>query len=79
MKQHDGARHPGPMRVMRVDAEFAGILVAVAFIVLGLVSLPMAKWFFLGALVLGTDCVQSLGVKSSFARDYHSGTVCNCV
>jgi hypothetical protein len=53
MKQHDGARHPGPMRVMRVDAEFAGILVAIAFIVLGLVSLPMAKWFFLGALVLG--------------------------
>jgi len=54
MKDHDANRHPGPMRVMRVDAEFAGILVAVAFVVLGLVYLPIAKWFFLGALVLGT-------------------------
>ena len=32
MKQHDDARHPGPMRVMRVDAEFAGIIVAVGFL-----------------------------------------------
>jgi len=53
MKQHDSARHPGPMRVMRVDAEFAGIIVAVGFVVLGLVGLPIAKWFLLGALALG--------------------------
>jgi hypothetical protein len=31
MKHHEGERHPGPFRVMRVDAESAGILVAVAF------------------------------------------------
>jgi hypothetical protein len=45
MKDRDANRHPGPMRVMRVDAEFAGIIVAVGFVVLGLVGLPIAKWF----------------------------------
>jgi len=48
MKQYDSARHPGPLRAMR-----AGIIVAVAFVVLGLVGLPFAKWFLLGAVVLG--------------------------
>jgi len=38
---------------MPVDAESAGILVAVAFLVLGLVGLPIVKWFFLGTLVVG--------------------------
>ena len=53
MKQHDVSRHPGPWRVMRVDSEFAGLLVAVGFVVMGLVSMPIATWFLLGALVLG--------------------------
>ena len=53
MKQHDANRHPGPWRVMRVDSEFAGLLVAVGFVVMGLVSMPIATWFLLGALVLG--------------------------
>ena len=48
MKQYDSARHPGPLRAMR-----AGIIVAVAFVVLGLVGLSFAKWFLLGAVVLG--------------------------
>jgi hypothetical protein len=43
IKAHDANRHPGPMRVMRVDAEFAGVIVAVAFVVLGLVGLPHRK------------------------------------
>ncbi len=55
MKDHDAQRHPGPFRVMNVDSESAGILIAVAFLVLGLVGLPIAKWFFLGALVLGSS------------------------
>ena len=55
MKDHDAKRHPGPFRVMNVDSESAGILIAVAFLVLGLVGLPIAKWFFLGALVLGSS------------------------
>jgi len=41
------------MRVMQVDSEFAGLLVAVGFVVMGLVTIPVAKWFFLGTLVLG--------------------------
>jgi len=55
MQDHDAKRHPGPFRMMSVDAESAGILVVVAFLVLGLVGLPIAKWFFLGALVLGAS------------------------
>jgi hypothetical protein len=60
MKDHNAQRHPGPFRVMAVDAESAGILVAVAFLVLGLVGLPIAKWFFLGALVLGASIASLL-------------------
>ena len=45
--------HPGPFRTMRVDAEFAGILVAVAFFVMGFVSVPIAKGFLIGAFLVG--------------------------
>jgi len=38
---------------MRVDSEFAGLLVAVGFVVMGLVSMPIATWFLLGVLLLG--------------------------
>jgi len=38
---------------MRVDSEFAGLLVAVGFVVMGLVSMPIATWFVLGALLFG--------------------------
>jgi hypothetical protein len=62
MKDHDAKRHPGPFRVMSVDAESAGILVAVAFLVLGLVGLPIAKWFCLAALVLGAAVALLLRV-----------------
>jgi hypothetical protein len=53
MKTHDTDRHPGPWRLMRVDSEFAGIIVAVAFAVLGVVGLPIGRWFLLGAILLG--------------------------
>jgi len=53
MKHRDPKPHPGPFRTMQIDAEFGGILVAVGFVVLGLVGLPIAKWFLLGALALG--------------------------
>jgi len=53
MEDHDAKRHPGPWRVMRVDSEFAGLLVAVGFLVLGLVSMPIATAFVLGAVALG--------------------------
>jgi len=38
---------------MQVDSEFAGILVAVGFLVLGLVSMPVATGFVLGSIALG--------------------------
>jgi hypothetical protein len=38
---------------MRVDSEFAGLLVAVGFLVMGLVSMPIARWFVLAAVALG--------------------------
>jgi hypothetical protein len=53
MESHEVQRHPGPWRVMRVDSEFAGLLVAVGFLVMGLVSMPFATAFVLGAIALG--------------------------
>jgi hypothetical protein len=53
MKNRDTNRHPGPWRVMKVDSEFAGLLVAVGFVVMGAVGLDIGKWFVLGALGLG--------------------------
>ena len=53
MKQHQTEPHPGPFRIPRVDAEFAGILIAAGFVIMGVVAIPIAKWFVLGALVLG--------------------------
>lgn len=53
MEDHDAKRHPGPWRVMRVDSEFAGILLAVGFLVLGLVSMPVGTGFVLGSITLG--------------------------
>jgi hypothetical protein len=53
MKDHDANRHPGLWRVMQIDSEFVGLLLAFGFLLMGLVSMPIATWFFLGALVLG--------------------------
>jgi len=53
MEDHGSPKHPGPWRVMRVDSEFAGLLVAVGFLVLGLVSMPIATAFVLGTIALG--------------------------
>ena len=53
MQDHDTKRHPGPWRVMQLDSEFAGLLVAVGFLVMGLVSMPLATGFVLGAIALG--------------------------
>ena len=53
MKNHDAKRHPGPWRVMQLDSELAGLLVAVGFLVMGLVSTPLAPGFVLGAIALG--------------------------
>ncbi len=38
---------------MRVDSEFAGLLLAAGFLVMGAVGLDIGKFFVLGALALG--------------------------
>lgn len=53
METHDFKRHPGPWQIMRVDSEFAGLLVAVGFLVMGLVSMPLAAGFVLGGIMMG--------------------------
>jgi hypothetical protein len=53
VRNRDANRHPGIMRVMKVDSVFAGILVAVGFLVMGAVGLDIGRWFVLGALGLG--------------------------
>jgi hypothetical protein len=45
--------HPGPFRMMKVNPGLAGILIAVGIVVLGIVGLPIAKWFLLGAVLVG--------------------------
>ena len=52
--QDDGKRHPGPWRIMQVDAGVAGIVVASGVVVLALVGMPtLALVFLLGAVPLG--------------------------
>jgi hypothetical protein len=63
MKERDADRHPGPWRVMGVDSEFAGLLVAVGFLVMGFVSMPLAAGFVLGAIAMGI--VVALILRSS--------------
>ena len=53
MKGHDASRHPGPWRFMRGDSEVAGILLAIGFLVMGFVSMPLATGFVLGVIGLG--------------------------
>jgi hypothetical protein len=53
MKDRDASRHPGPFRIMQVDSEIAGLLVAVGFLVMGFLSMPIATGFVLGAIALG--------------------------
>jgi hypothetical protein len=38
---------------MRVDSEFAGLLVAAGFLLMGFVSFPIATWFVVETFVLG--------------------------
>ena len=53
MKDRSSPRHPGPWRIMPTDAELAGLIIAIGFVVMGLVALPIMKWFLIGALLLG--------------------------
>ena len=62
MKTSPGKHHPGPFRTMKVDAEVAGILVAIGFFVMGFVSVPIAKVFLIGAFGVGIAVAIVLGL-----------------
>jgi hypothetical protein len=53
MKDRSSSWHPGPWRIMPTDAELAGLIIAIGFVVMGLVALPIMKLFLIGALLLG--------------------------
>jgi hypothetical protein len=53
VKDHATPRHPGPFRFSGTGGEFGAIIVALGFVVMGLVGLPIAKFFLVGAILLG--------------------------
>ena len=54
---------------MQVDSEFVGLLVALGFLVMGLVSMPIATAFVLGAIALGVVVALLLRfVPKKFSR-----------
>jgi len=75
MKNRDGSKHPGPMSFMRVDAELAGFIVAAGFVVMGVVGLPIAKWFLLGAGLLGGGVALLLRLVRRFPPGPPSGSI----
>jgi len=76
MKGHDASRHPGPWRVMRVDSELAGLIIAVGFLVMGFVSMPIATLFVLGAVALGVFVALVLRfVPKKYGRMVAAGAI----
>jgi hypothetical protein len=53
VKDHSTPPHPGPFRIPNTSGEFAAIIVAIGFVALGVAGLPIAKFFLLGAALLG--------------------------
>lgn len=49
--------------MMKVNLGFAGILIAVGIVVLGIVGIPIAKWFLLGAILVGCAVAFILHLK----------------
>jgi len=47
-------KHPGITGRLLVDGGVAGAIAAVGFLTMGLIGLPLARPFFVGAAVLGT-------------------------
>ena len=45
--------HPGPFRMTDAAPGFAGIVLAIGFVVMGVVGIPIAKFFLFGAVALG--------------------------
>jgi len=54
MKSHDAPRHPGiTMHKITVGAGGAGTIVAIGFVVMGLIGVPIARWVFIFSLIAG--------------------------
>jgi len=53
MKDRETKPHHGPWRFIPVDSGGIGILIAVSFLVMGFVSMPVATWFVVGAVLVG--------------------------
>jgi hypothetical protein len=45
--------HPGPFRLVSIGIGAVAILIALGFVMLGLVGVPIPKFFLLGAILLG--------------------------
>jgi len=72
MKAEEGvSRHPGiTIHKMPVAGSVGGFIFAVGIVVLAVVGLPFAKWFLLGAMILGIGVVAIL----RFVRRLHPQT-----
>jgi hypothetical protein len=60
---------------MPVDPEFAGLLVAVGFLILGLISMPLATAFVLGAITMGVVVALLLRFTSPKFSRLTTGTL----
>ncbi len=60
---------------MQLDSEFAGLIVAIGFLVMGLVSMPFATAFVLGAIALGVVIALLLRFAPRKFRRVIAGTV----
>ncbi len=64
-------RHPGiTIHKMPVAGTVGGFIFAVGIVVLAVIGLPFAKWFLLGAVILGVGVVGIL----RFLRKLHPQT-----
>ena len=63
---------------MQLDSEFAGLLVVVGFLVMGLVSMPLATGFVLGAIALGVAVALLLRFTPRKLSRVVVGTVIMC-
>jgi hypothetical protein len=60
MKAQDVGRHPGITMHKIPVAGIGGLIFAIGIIALALIGLPFAKWFLLGAAILGVGVVGIL-------------------
>jgi hypothetical protein len=67
MNSQEGGKHPGITMHRIPVAGIGGFIFAVGIVVLAVVGLPFAKWFLLGAIILGAGVV---GILRLFRKLY---------